>query len=65
MSELKFEPWRHFELIAANEVLRSIADGYFDRSADSIKEIENSILRMMQNAKESRINRLKRTGERK
>jgi hypothetical protein len=52
MNEAIFEPWHHLELVAGDESILSIMNGTFDRSINSIKEIETNILYMMQSSKE-------------
>ena len=52
MKETMFEPWQHLGLVADNESILSIMDGTFDRSIDSIRQIETNILYMMQSSKD-------------
>ena len=52
MKEAMFEPWQHLALVAHIESIGAVIGGTFDRSIDSIKEIEINILYMMQSSKE-------------
>ena len=52
MSEFRLAPWSHHELVACEESISAVMDGTFDRSVDSIKQVEVSLLYMMQSSKE-------------
>ena len=52
MKETMFEPWQHLGLVAHMESVGAVIGGTFDRSIDSIKEIETNILHMMQSSKD-------------
>lgn len=47
-----YTTWSHGELLASGDVITSLMNGYFESSIDSIKEIEISLLYMMQSSKE-------------